>query len=568
MSHSPDAPSARPWRDPHWRLRWLVPGLALAVALVVLVRAHLHFFFPWAGPVSNDEGYISALALRMIHGRWLPYVDGVSQRGPIIYWLAAFAMKVGGQFSWLPIRWLALLSGIGAVLLSFFVAAEVATPLAGGVAALFLTYFLSYELNPWDGIGYNGEIVGIQFVLGSLLLVARAQREGALALPRRDRVLFAAGALAALAGLSKQMTLIHAGPSLLWLALGAPGDGRPLARRLRDVAVFGAGASVPYAVVFAVYAATGHLRDFVYYYQRYGRDIFMAPLTRDYMRDKAREQIDRYFLGGSMVSMLGVVALSRVLRGYAADVGPRLARVLVEEAQQEGATVLAGVVGLEDGGALGERDRGGGDDERDGGVGDGGRDQLVTQPARERAGVERRVRGPVHHDRHEPLERVVERQGRRDAVVLATVGPPVDVHQGVDVVAALVHAVVLVQPLHLLGPPGDGGSVLALLDPVRGQVRTGVDVGQEPGVGGEAEVLEVPGGDPATPGEPPLADHAPGVEVVPLVPAVVGHLLAPVGLDEGEQDGADAHVVVRPCLDASHGPRPPSSGRRRPARAR
>jgi hypothetical protein len=327
MSHSTDAPPARPWRDPHWRLRWLVPGLALAVALTVLVRAHLHFFFPWAGPVSNDEGYISALALRMIHGRWLPYVDGVSQRGPIIYWLAAFAMKVGGQFSWLPIRWLALLSGIGAVLLSFFVAAEVATPLAGGVAALFLTYFLSYEVNPWDGIGYNGEIVGIQFVLGSLLLVARAQREGALALPRRERILFAAGALAAMAGLCKQMTLIHAGPSLLWLALGATGDDRPLARRLRDVAVFAVGASVPYAVVFAVYAATGHLRDFVYYYQRYGRDIFMAPLTRDYMRDKVREQIDRYFLGGSMVSMLGVVALSRVLREYAADSGPRLARL-------------------------------------------------------------------------------------------------------------------------------------------------------------------------------------------------------------------------------------------------
>ena len=68
--------------------------------------------------------------------------------------------------------------------------------------------------------------------------------------------------------------------------------------------------TVPYVLVIGLYAVTGHLREFVYYYQRYGRDIFMAPLTRDYMRDKVREQIDRYFLGGSAVTMVAMVALS------------------------------------------------------------------------------------------------------------------------------------------------------------------------------------------------------------------------------------------------------------------
>ncbi|MFO0610594.1 MAG: hypothetical protein U0324_45955 [Polyangiales bacterium] len=330
MSSSPDAhPAARPWHDPHWRLRWLAPGVALAVALTVLVRAHLHFFFPWAGPVSNDEGYISALALRMLHGNWLPYVDGVSQRGPLLYWLAAIAMKIGGQFSWLPIRWLGLLTGVGAVLLSFFVAAEFATPLAGGVAALVVTYFLSYEVNPWDGIGYNGEILAMQFALGSMLVVGRAMRPAAASAggPRRDRVLFAAGVLGASAGLCKQMTLTHMGPSLLWLALGTADDERPPARRARDLAAFLLGAAAPYAAVLSVYAATGHLRTFVYYYQRYGRDIFMAPLTRDYMRDKVREQIDRYFLGGAAVTMVAMVALSRALRDFWADGGGRVARL-------------------------------------------------------------------------------------------------------------------------------------------------------------------------------------------------------------------------------------------------
>ncbi len=310
------------WRDPMWRMRWAVPLAALAIALGVLIRAHLHFFRPYATPVSNDEGYISALALRMIHGHWLPYVDGVSQRGPILYWLAALFMKLGGQFSWLPIRWLALSAGVSTVLLCFLVTAEFTTPLGGGVAALFITYFLGYELNPWDGIGYNGEIVAMQFVLGSMLVVGRAQRPvgGARPLPaRRTRLLVTAGLLSACAGLSKQMALIHVGPALLWLALGRTNDDRPLRARLRDVGLFLGAMAVPYALVLGVYAATGHLREFVYYYQRYGREIFMAPLTRDYMRDKVREQIDRYFLGAVAVGSLGLYALSRSVSAWVSD---------------------------------------------------------------------------------------------------------------------------------------------------------------------------------------------------------------------------------------------------------
>ncbi len=334
---APVDPRLPPWRDPLWRMRWLVPSLALAVALTVMIRAHWHFFRPWATPVSNDEGYISALALRMIHGHWLPYVDGVSQRGPVLYWIAAVFMKLGGQFSWLPIRWLSLSLGVSSVLLCFFVAAEFTTPFGGAAAALFVTYFLSYELNPWDGVGYNGEILAMQFVLGSFLCMGRAQRPIGGPKPeprRRERLIIAAGLLAGLAGLSKQMALIHAGPAVLWLALGRTGDARPLSKRARDAGLFLAAMGAPFALVIGLYAATGHLREFVYYFQRYGRDIFMAPLTREYMRDKIREQIDRYYLGVVAVSALGVAALSRSAAAWVSD------RVRGVERWRHGATGL------------------------------------------------------------------------------------------------------------------------------------------------------------------------------------------------------------------------------------
>lgn len=315
----------RPWHDPLWRLRWLAPGLALVVALVVLIRCHWYFFYPWAMPVSNDEGYISAMALRMIHGHWLPYVDAISQRGPILYWLASLTMKIGGQFSWLPIRWLALGTGVSVVSLTFVVGAEYLTPFAAGVASLFVTYFLAYELLPWDGIGYNGEIVAVGFVLLSLLCVARIMR-GSLDDARRPRLLVAAGVFAALAGLSKQMTLIHTVPTALWIALGRDDDPRPLSRRLGDVVRFGVGAVVPFVLVVGIYAVTGHLREFVYYFQRYGRDIFMAPVTKDYYRERLREQIDHYSMGMAALTALGVTALAQATRQLFADTGSWLGR--------------------------------------------------------------------------------------------------------------------------------------------------------------------------------------------------------------------------------------------------
>ena len=76
------------------------------------------------------------------------------------------------------------------------------------------------------------------------------------------------------------------------------------------------------------------------------------------------------------------------------------------------------------------------------------------------------------------------------------------------------------------------------------------------------------GGHEAGAGEVVGADLAPGVEVVPLVPAVVGHLVAPMGLDQGVEHGADPDGVVgHPALgggrSACHDARAPFVGGRR-----
>ncbi len=291
-----------------WARRWGVATVALLLALGVLTRVHLHFLIPYPTPVSNDEGYLSAFGLRMIHGHWLPYVDGVSQRGPVLYWLTALAMRIGRSFSWVPIRILAMVAGLSTVTLAFGVAAELATPFAAGVAALWLTWFLGFELNPWDGVGLNGEVIAMVFALASMLCVARSMR-GERA--RHGAYVVAAGVLVALAGLSKQMTLFHALPSAAWLLLGREGDTRSVQARALDLARFALGAAIPYGGVLLLYAATGHLGEFSYYYQRYGREIFMDPVSWEVYRDKTREQLDKYMLGIGAVGGTSVVAVAQ-----------------------------------------------------------------------------------------------------------------------------------------------------------------------------------------------------------------------------------------------------------------
>lgn len=293
--------------------RWFVPLAALIGSLAIIIRTHFFFILPFATPVSNDEGYLAGMALRMVHGHWLPYVDGVSQRGPILYWITTAMMRVGGLWSWVPIRVLGLLLGVGTALLVFALSATLFSPMAAAVAVLVSTYFLTYELSPWDGVGVNGEPLAVVFALAASLIVARMQLG---ITTRRTRGLLWTGVLIACAGLSKQMFLVHAVPIGLWILIGPRTDAPPLSwkARFREVGILLGGFAAPYVLVVGLYAVTGHLRTFLYYYQQYGRDIFMDPLTPEFIRDKVREQIDRYFLGAATLGAAWCAAVGHSIR--------------------------------------------------------------------------------------------------------------------------------------------------------------------------------------------------------------------------------------------------------------
>ena len=93
--------------------------------------------------------------------------------------------------------------------------------------------------------------------------------------------------------------------------------------------------------------------------------------------------------------------------------------------------------------------------------------------------------------------------------------------------ALLEHAPVRVEPVHLVDGPAVPLVVVTVEDPVDREVRPGERVGRHVGLGGVAEVLETAGRDETVAGELPRTDHAPGVEVVVLVPAVVLELVTP-----------------------------------------
>ncbi|MFO0559457.1 MAG: hypothetical protein U0269_15680 [Polyangiales bacterium] len=269
-------------------------GAVLALCFAALAQCNLWLVRPWVVPVSNDEGYIAAMALRMIRGHWLPYVDGVSQRGPLLYWLSALFIRAGGIWTWMPMRVLGALLAFAQVALTYALARTIAGRLAAALSATIVTYLLCFELIPWDGLGVNGEPLGSVFALAATLALARAQL-GDGTDRRRRALLVASGALSACAALSKQMFLAHALPLAAWAWLGPPSGAVERDARVRraETLRFALGFLGPFALVLSVYALSSNLGRFVYYFQRYGREIFMDPVNMTSIREAFRPQIER-----------------------------------------------------------------------------------------------------------------------------------------------------------------------------------------------------------------------------------------------------------------------------------
>ncbi len=273
----------RDWRT-IWRRIFRLRAGAFGTAAVLcaawmFTAAHLTFFSPPWPMNPKDEGYITAFAGRLLDGHWLPYVDAVSHRGPVLYWVAAIAVGIGGRESFLPIRVLGLICSLLTILFIFVAAVRARRPLAGALATVVIAAVLIVDQRPDDGLAYNGEPLLNVFVLGAFLCLMTAVD------PERPRPsapwAAAAGALTVLGALTKQVGAVVLLPFGLWLVAAsiARGSRQTGLRRWRPILAFGAGAAVPVLLVLTRYAIAGELRTLIFYFVTYNSKYYMAPFT-------------------------------------------------------------------------------------------------------------------------------------------------------------------------------------------------------------------------------------------------------------------------------------------------
>jgi hypothetical protein len=294
------------------------------LALVALgVAARLHgIYLRDPSPIGFDDGYTRAIGERLIEGQWLPYVDGCSHRGPMLYWAAAVAQKLTGRFGWVGTRWLTIVTTLATLLGVFAAGLAARRPFAGGVAALVYawTSLVSFD----SGFKVTGEGVAVPFGVAAVLFTClglfRAER------PRwRHAWMFAAGAGAALAGLGKQTALPTIGPIALWVLADAWSRAEWSRRqRWQMLGALGAGFLFPLVVVVLRYAASGALGTFWYWYYGYNAEVYMHPFKdvgflREFNNFLRREP---WPIGAMLIAMAwglarAVAQMERGLRGIA-----------------------------------------------------------------------------------------------------------------------------------------------------------------------------------------------------------------------------------------------------------
>jgi len=297
---------------PHLRLL-LVVGATLCLAVIVR-WVHAWYAEPFAVWVGWDEAYIAAFAERMIERGWTPYVDAVSHRGPLLYWLAAIVEVVGGRFSWLPFRNAALLAVEASVALLVLIGLAARRPLGGFIAACTFAFATLYGMEPKDGIGFNGEIVALPFVLAATWLTILAHDRYPARSDRRVWLAAAASAIVVLGGLCKQVAFGHLFPLAIWWLAAAVRE-RTHDRRLDVRWIFGfvIGAIAPMLAVLAFFARTGSLRPFFYYFYTYNKAVYLGPVTLGFAIESSYLFL-RDHVPLLMMTLLGILAgFSRVI---------------------------------------------------------------------------------------------------------------------------------------------------------------------------------------------------------------------------------------------------------------
>ena len=321
------------------RLADLPAYLAGLWAFAVLVWAHLFFMKPPAILHGLDEGYVNAFCWRMTEGKWLPFVDGVSHRGPLMYWMVAIAIKLSTPLSWMPLRVVSMLVGVGTLVFTFLAGWRARKPLAGAVGAVSIIIVYLLAMMPIDGLAYSGEHAANVFIMAALFTLTAAldKNKPAPSLP----LVITAGALGALGVLSKQVAAASLVPLGLWVLAAA--TTRPnLAKRDRWKLVlgFGLGVAVPVLVTVIRYASEGELKTLIYYTFTYNSEVYLGPYTR---QAKIDVLVGWSANNGVLLGILAAVSLWAITRPLAA--APKL-RQLPRAWDEHGFVATVGVGAL------------------------------------------------------------------------------------------------------------------------------------------------------------------------------------------------------------------------------
>lgn len=262
-------------------LRWSAAGTLML--MIVLAWVHRWYASPFPVWVGWDEAYIAAFAGRLLDGRGLPYVDAVSHRGPVLYWIAALALVLQPRFDWGTMRNAALLFAELNVLFAFALGVVARHPLAGFVGALTFVFATLFGMSPIDGVGFNGEIVATPLVLLSIVMAFVALEYLKPDDERRVWLATVSGLVGMAAALTKQIAFSHLVTlALLWAAAAWREQSPKAPRSFRTLTAFVLGLATPLVALVALYGRSGQLRALHYYFYTYNREVYFGPVTLGY----------------------------------------------------------------------------------------------------------------------------------------------------------------------------------------------------------------------------------------------------------------------------------------------
>lgn len=277
------------------RARPNVPAIVLAACAGALALGVQGWFLLRApAPISTDEGYMGAFALALAHGRWLPYVDAVSQRGPVLYWFIGLCQWVFGLHGWVGLRvatWLCAALALGALCLGGW---AVRSPLGGAIAGVLHAWVHCMYLHPDAGIAMQGEVLAgplVSLGYAALAVGVLRCRPG----PRRMLAYFASGLCCALAAASKQTAALLVAPAFAWLLVALAAERGAWRSWLAAIAAFLGGWALVPALIVARYAAAGELDTLWYWTVTYNLVTYMDP----YADTKGPRAIWTWFTDGA-----------------------------------------------------------------------------------------------------------------------------------------------------------------------------------------------------------------------------------------------------------------------------